>query len=165
MSESASQVVDINDRFYWSLSQLQKAFGPARETISKRLHVAGVDAVKQRAGFDVYHIRDAARAIMAGELPTFEGVDNPDDLPPKDRLDWFRGENEKTKCLKESGQLVPISEVTKEFSRVVKTCVRALETLPDILEMKCALDADEVILIERECDQVREQLADELSAD
>jgi len=94
MGESASQVVDINDRFYWSLSQLQKAFGPARETISKRLHVAGVDAVKQRGGFDVYHIRDAAWAIMAGELPTFEGVDNPDDLPPKDRLDWFRGENE-----------------------------------------------------------------------
>lgn len=158
-----SQVVDFDDRFYWSLSQLTKAFGPARETIAKRLHVAGVMARKQRAGHDVYHIAEAAAAIVAGESPSFDTVKDPDTLPPKDRLDWYRSQNERSKFLRESGELISVTDATQEMAAVVKTCVRTLETLPDILEMKCRLSADVIQLVEVECDSARAQLAKELS--
>lgn len=165
MSSDDNQIVDFNDRMYWSLAQLKQAFGSTRDTIGKRLREAGVQSLKKRHGHDVFHIHEASRAILTREISRFEGVKNPEDLPPKERLDWYRGENEKTKCLRESGVLIPGSEVTKEFSRVVKICVRSLETIPDILEMKCAMAPDQVLLVERECDLARDQLANELSAE
>ena len=158
-----SQVVDFDDRFYWSLSQLQKAFGSARETIGKRLHAAGVVPKKKRKGHDVFHIAEAAEAILSGQLPSFEEIKNPDVLQPKDRLDWYKGENEKSKYLREAGALIPVNEVAQEIAEVVKTCVRTIETLPDILEMKCSLDFDVINLIETECDNARAQLADKLA--
>jgi len=158
-----SQVVDFDDRFYWSLSQLTKAFGPARETIAKRLHAAGVQARKQRAGHDVYHIADAAIAILAGDGPSFVEVKDPDLLPPKDRLDYYRSQNERSKFLREAGELISVTDATQEMAAVVKICVRTLETLPDMIEMKCRLPADVILLVETECDNARTQLAAELS--
>lgn len=158
-----AQVVDIKDRNYWSLSQLSSAFGPARETISKRLVAAGVHSDRKRAGHEVFHIAEAARAILAGELPTWEGVEDPEKLPPKDRKDWYQSENERAKYLREAGQLVPAGEVQQQFAHVVKICVRRLETLPDVLEMKCQLPPDAVQAVEAECDAARAELARELS--
>lgn len=163
MEDKGAQVVDINDRFYWSLSQLSKAFGPARETVAKRLNQADVKAVKKRGGHDVFYIAEAAQAILAGELPSFESIKDPDKLDPKGRLDWYKGHNEKAKFLREAQELIPINEVAKEMAQIVKTCVRTIETLPDILEMKCQLPADVVSLVENECDAVRDQLAKDLS--
>jgi len=163
MEDKSAQVVDINDRFYWSLSQLQKAFGFARETISKRLHQADIQAVKQRGGHDVFHIADASRAIIAGEQPSFEEIKDPDKLDPKGRLDWYKGHNEKAKFLRESSTLIPVDEVSQEMAGVVKICVRAIQTLPDVLEMKCQLKSDAVQMIEAECDSACEQLAKELA--
>lgn len=158
-----AQVVDFNDRNYWSLSQLSSAFGPARETIAKRLALAGVKPTKKRAGHDVYHIAQAATAILAGELPSFESIEDPDKLQPKERLDWFRSQNERNKFLRESGDLVPTQECSQELAYVVKLCVRTLQTLPDILEMKCRLSPDIIQLVEAECDSAQQQLANKLA--
>jgi len=157
-----SQVVDIKDPFYWSLSQLSKAFGPARETIGKRLDAAGITSDRKKSGHDVYHIADAARAILQSDQVPFNEIRDPEKLPPKDRLDWYKGNNEKNKFEREAKTLIPEQEVSTEIASVVKTCVRTIETLPDILEMKCQLPPDVIQVIERECDQVRELLAIEL---
>jgi hypothetical protein len=163
MDNKQLQVVDINDRFYWSLSQLQKAFGSSRETISKRLHAAGVLAAKQRKGHDVFYIGEAAQAILAVDIQAAGHVKDPDLLASKDRLDWYKGANEKNKFLREAGELVRRNDVLQEFAAVVKICVRILDTLPDILEMKCALHPDTISLIEAECDSARDNLAQKLS--
>ncbi len=160
---SEAPVVDIDDRTYWSLSQLSRSFGPARETISKRLYAAGVKASRKRGGHDVYHIAEAAAAILADGIQKHEPVEDPDQLPPKDRLDWYKGENEKTKYLREAGTLIHENEVAQEMAHVVKTCVRTIETLPDVLEMKCGLSSDVINLIEAECDNARIQLAADLA--
>lgn len=162
MSAGDSQVVDINDRNYWSLSQLSSAFGPARETISKRLKKANVMAIKKRGNHDVFHIGEAARAILADEMPKFEKVDDPDALPPKDRLDYYKGENEKRKFFTESGLLVGVDDVATEMAGIVKICIRTLDTLPDMLEMKCGLSAEGVMIVESECDNARTDLAKQL---
>lgn len=165
MQAEDQQVVSINERMYWSLSQLSKAFSVSRETATKRLVIAGVEADRKRGGFDVYHIAKAAKAILDGDSFRRELIEDPDTLKPKERLDWYRGETEKSKHLREAGELIPVSEVTKEMAGVVKACVRTLDTLPDLLEMKCDLSPESIQLIERECDNVRTQLAAELTGD
>ena len=157
-----SQVVDIRDPFYWSLSQLSKAFGPARETISKRLDAAGIVSDRKKSGHDVYHIADASRAILQTDQVPFDQIKDPEKLAPKDRLDWYKGNNEKNKFEREAGTLIPVNEVSIEMAKIVKTCVRTVETLPDILEMKCQLDPDAILQIENVCDSVRDELAQEL---
>jgi len=158
MSEPA--VVEFNERYLWSLNQLSKAFGCARETVAARLH--GLKPADKRRGFNVYHIADAARAILEAETPTFENIEDPDKLPPRDRLDWYKAENEKTKCLREAGDLIPAGDVAKEFARTVKACVMTLETLPDLLEMKCSVSPETVLVIESECDTARANLSNML---
>lgn len=157
-----AQVVDFNDRNYWSLSQLSKTFCKARETIGKRLGEAGVLPAKQRHGHDVYHIADAARAILSDQLVVWEGVDDPDKLPPKERLEWYRGENEKAKHLRESGELVLAGDVASEMAAIVKICVRALDTMPDVVEMRVRPGAEVVEKLREECDKARRDIAAEL---
>lgn len=157
-----AQVVDFNDRNYWSLSQLSKTFGKARETVAKRLGEADVQPAKQRHGHDVYHIADAARAILSDRLATWEPVDDPDSLPSKERLEWYRGNNEKSKFLRESGELVLASDAAGEMAALVKILVRVLDTMPDVIEMRVRPDPAIIEQIRLECDKGRRDLAAEL---
>ncbi len=161
-----SQVTDINDKFLYSLSQLSNAFGPARETISKRLKAANVMPFGTRGTHPVYHIGQAAPAIVLGDsgARTFETIDNPDQLPPKERLDWYKSENERTKLQKESGDLVPEDEHRKALAEVVKLVVMTLETMGDDLERNGVTDTEILQRIERTSDEARERLAEKLEA-
>lgn len=163
MSDEGVQVADIQDRFLFSLSQLSTAFGPARETVSKRLQIAGVAPRGKRHGHDVYHIGDAAAVILAGNLPTFEGIEDPDKLAPKDRLDWFKSENERRKLERDEGGLVASLEVRTEIAGVVKLVTQMLDTLPDILERDCRLSIDVVGKVEEQIDALRHDLAEVLT--
>lgn len=163
MSDNQTQVVDINDKLFYSLSQLSTAFGPARETISKRLKSANVAPARKRGGHDVYHIGAASRAILADEINLNKDVNDPDTWPAKERLDYYRGNTEKRKDMLESGLLVPVEEVTAELSMVVKICTRTLDTIADNLEMKCGLSSSEVQIVEAECDNARYELAEKLA--
>ncbi len=159
MNSEGSQVTEFNDRLLFSLTQLSIAFGPARETIGKRIRAAGIRPQGKRGGHDVYHIGMAGRAILDAEKPTYEKITDPDALHPKDRLDWYKGQNEKIKFEREVQQVIPREDVSKEFAHVVKSCVRTIETLPDILEMKCNLAPDVLEVIELECDNARDELS------
>lgn len=163
MASNDTQVIDINDKYLYSLSQLSTVFGPARETISKRLKDGKVSARGERASHKVYHIGDAARAILDGEQRTFDQVDDPDSLPPKARLDWYRSETEKQKFFLASDQAVLVEDAAAEMAGIVKICVRTLDTIPDILEMKCGLSPAEIQLVEDECDAARRSLAEKLA--
>lgn len=162
MNDEEPQVADFQDRFLFSLSQLSTAFGPARETISKRLLDAGVNPRAKRRGHDVYHIGDAAPAILSGDHRSFEGVDDPDKLLPKERLDFYRSENEKMKMEKEKGALVTKAQHEQAIAELAKILIQTLETLPDALERKCNLSHEEMEQVETEMDAAREGLAQRL---
>jgi len=162
MSDEGTQVTDIQERFLFSLSQLSTAFGPARETISKRLETSGVSARAKRRGHDVYHIGDAAPAILADDLPTFEGIRDPNKLQPKDRLDWFRSETERLKLEEKQGDVLAIAAVRVEWGGLLQGVGAALDAIPDKLEQKCRLGPFELEEVENVIDSVRIQLAEEL---
>lgn len=162
MSDEGTQVADIQDRFLFSLSQLSTAFGPARETISKRLLAAGVAPRGKRRSYDVYHMGDAARAILAGDLPVFDGIKDPNKLMPKDRLDWFKSETERLKLEEKQGEVLAVEAVRVEWGGMLQKVGAALDAIPDVLEQKCRLDPAELEEIENVIDSVRVELAEQL---
>ncbi len=159
-----SQVADIQEKFLFSLSQLSRIYGPARETISKRLNQAGVKPAGEKGGHPVFHIREASRAIFEAEYGalSFDGVEDPEKLPPKDRLDYYRSQNEKSKYEREQGLLVPLDDVREEFANIIKIVVPSLDTLPDVLERKCQLPPEAIEQVEAVVGRIRDDIAKEL---
>ncbi|NCC41926.1 MAG: DUF1441 family protein, partial [Gammaproteobacteria bacterium] len=65
--------------------------------------------------------------------------DDPDKLPPKDRLDWYRGTRERTRHLQEIGELIPAADYEAALASALKAVAAGLESLPDLLERDAAL--------------------------
>lgn len=158
-----SQVADINDKFLFSLSQLSRVFGPARETVTKYLNMAGVRPAGERKGHNVYHIGDAAPAILDGQrgFVQFDGVTDPDKLPTKERLEWFRSENERLKLERDQGVLIVQSQHEDVVADVVKLVLQVFEPLPDVLERR-GVDLATVQKVEAAIDEARDKLADKV---
>lgn len=162
MTEDEQQVTDFQDRFLFSLSQLSTAFGPARETVAKRLMEAGIAPRGKRRGHDVYHIGDVVPAILLGDVQAFDGVRDPENLPPKERLDFYRSENEKMKLEREQGVLVPRGQHEQALADLAKILIQTMETLSDSLERRQRLPQAVLEQVETEIDAVREELAQRL---
>ncbi len=56
-----------------------------------------------------------------------------------ERKAWYQSERERLKFEQETAQLIPASDVRREFAIWAKAVVQVLETLPDILERDCGL--------------------------
>ena len=74
-----AEVVSQNDWFSWSLNQLSREFGIARETVGKRLSDADVKPSGLRRGHPVYRVGDAASAILVPRRQSFSGVVDPEE--------------------------------------------------------------------------------------
>lgn len=82
-----------------------------------------------------------------------------DKLLPADRKAWFQSERERLKFEQETAQLIPASDVRREFSLLTKAVVQVLETLPDILERDCGLQPAAVSRVQEIIDDLRDQMA------
>ena len=151
----------------WSISRLADELRLDRRTVAKRIRDAGIPPAGKRNGSEVYQLADVALAILAPEVVAGEGggVVDPRDLPPKDRKDFYQSENERLKVETTMGALVPAVEVEAEMAELVKMTVQFIETLPDVLERKLSLSADQVIAVQERCDHIRQQLYDKITQD
>ncbi|HAI1316851.1 TPA: DUF1441 family protein, partial [Escherichia fergusonii] len=73
-----------------------------------------------------------------------------------DRKAWFQSERERLKFQQETGELIPASEVSREFASMAKAVVQVLETLPDILERDCAMTPSAVVRVQKVIDDLRD---------
>ncbi|TAA42478.1 MULTISPECIES: DUF1441 family protein [Pseudoxanthomonas] len=144
----------------WSIARLADEFRMDRRTATKRIREAGVAPLGKRGGHDVYRLADVAPALV-DPLPSpagDEGVIDPHNLPPPDRLKWFQSENERLKLESSMGLLVPALEVEARFAELVKTLVMFMDTLPDVLERDVALSPKQVQAVQESCDRVRQEM-------
>jgi len=158
-SEAGLQIASIQDRYLFSLSQLSSAFGPSRETVTKRLRAAEIAPRGKRQGYDVYHIGDAAAAILADSTPEYDGQADPDLLPPKERLDWFKSENERFKVEVTKELLISTDAVTVEWAKILREVGLALDSIIDKLEQKAGLTSAQLVIVEAIIDSIRLALA------
>lgn len=142
--------------FTLNINQLASVTGLHRQTIASRL--ANVRVVAgSNAKLKLYSVVDILTELISRTAdPELVEVDK---LPPPDRKAWFQSERERLKFQVETAQLIPASDVRREFSEMAKAVVQVLETLPDILERDCALNAQATHRVQSIIDDLRDQMA------
>ncbi len=83
---------------------------------------------------------------------------SPENMPPKERRDWYEGEKVRVALELQSGNLLTLDDYRLELARILKQVANTLETLPDTLERKCALPPDALIAVQEEIDKERAML-------
>jgi hypothetical protein len=156
----AGEVVAQSEWFKWSLNQLSREFGIARETVQSRLRQANIEPSGDRRGHPVYGVANAAKAILIPTISQGALLNDPDRMSPKERADWYKGENDRLKFEKESGFLVVADQSREQMALIAKSGLQILETLPDILERDFSIDPKVISSIEEKIDVLRDQWAD-----
>ena len=137
----------------------------SRNTVSKRLREKNVQPSSKQSGSFVYHLKDAGPALFASEGGVSVGAfSEPDKMPPNMRKDWFQSENERVKLEKSLGLLCDSEDVARNLALQAKAVIQVLETLPDILERDCGLQPNQVMKVQRSIDDLRDNLASQVSA-
>lgn len=144
------------ENFTLNLNQLANITGLHRQTVSSRLANVRV-AAGSNAKLKLYSVVDILTELISRTADP-ETVDI-DKLLPQDRKAWFQSERERLKFQMETAQLIPASDVRREFSSMAKAVVQVLETLPDILERDCALSAQATERVQSIIDDLRDQMA------
>lgn len=156
-----AEVLTQNDYFSWSLNQLSREFGIARETVGKRLSDAGVKPSGERRGHPVYKVKDAAMAILLPQTTGFS-LDNPELMAPSDRRHWFASELDRTKLQKEQGLLISVEDCREQMVEVIMTGLPIFDSLADELERDFGFSPDIITKVEEKVDALREKWADKL---
>ncbi|MBF5132717.1 DUF1441 family protein, partial [Escherichia coli] len=97
---------------------------------------------------------DIVSAFLALPPPVAEG-----EMDAHERKAWYQSERERLKFEQETVQLIPASDVRREFAIWAKAVVQVLETLPDILERDCGLQPAAVSRVQSIIDDLRDQIA------
>lgn len=111
-----------------------------------------------RAVAEWHYGRKSKAATLGQDSPTTD----PEFLHPKDRKDWYEGEKARVFLEEKKRNLITLDEYREEMARMLKHVAHAFETLPDVLERKCALDSRVIVSMQSEIDGVRSWLADSM---
>lgn len=136
-----------------NVTQLAALSGVHRQTVNNRLKNITASG-GNGANLTLYSLTDILTEFMRVPAPVSE-----DEMDPHDRKAWYQSERERLKFEQETSQLIPASDVRREFSAMAKAIVQVLETLPDILERDCALQPAAVARVQTIIDDVRDQIA------
>jgi hypothetical protein len=142
-----------------SIRQIAEETGFDRDTVAKKLTECGVKPAGKRGGHLVFRLRDSLKALyVAGP----DGRADPEKMDPFRRKAHYQAEHEMLTLARERGELVPTIDVEQEQARVLKILVQALDTLPDVLERDCALNATTLARLEQIVDSTRDQMYEAL---
>ncbi|UCP22629.1 DUF1441 family protein [Escherichia coli] len=122
-----------------NISQLAALSGAHRQTVAARVKNIS-PAGGHESNLKLYRLTDILAELMKAPLP----VDN-EEMDPHARKAWYQSERDRLKFEQETGQLVPVSDVRRSFSVVVKAIVQVLETWQTGGEgMKYRITTDEI---------------------
>lgn len=144
------------DSYAWNITRIGEAFGMSRDTVRKRLKAANCRPVDKIRGVPQYALTTVGPALFSAQA-TAEEI-SPNEMPPGDRKDWFDSELKREKLEEIQGQLVPVEDVAREMSTLIKCIVNPLDGLIDTLERKADLTDKQAGVVQREVDAVREQM-------
>ncbi|MBU2714125.1 DUF1441 family protein, partial [Zooshikella harenae] len=123
-----SEVKNLN------ISQIAEFYDISRETVRKKIRQAGVEPVDVVRNANVYSMEDVEHLFYESNTRNLPPDYDPNDLPPKDRKDWYQSENERLKFELACSELIPAKEVRQESIKLMKTLVAFFESLPDKME-------------------------------
>lgn len=153
----AASATPIND-LLWSATRYSDVLQLDRRVVAQALEKAPSTT---HAGVRVWHVRDAMPAI-------FERINggtanrNPNEMDPKDELDYYRAQREKIKLAEDIRKMVPAADIERTITGAFKALAQTLDTLPDALERDCGLPPAAVVAAHHAVDAARDALHDTL---
>lgn len=90
---------------------------------------------------------------------------DPGELSPTEYRAFWQGKNEQLRFERDSGQLIPVEDVGRQYSSLCKSLASFCDSLPDILERDAGLSAEAIDIVQRLCDQERESLYQRIIAE
>lgn len=155
-----SNISNLGDAYNWSVAKIAEAFGLNRGTVKKRLLDANTPIANTVRGNPVYALRDIGPALFGTDPNTSsDGIQDPSQMFPKDRKDWYQSENERIKLETTLKQLVPVADVHLEMAVLVKAITQMLDTWPDKLERDKGWNAEQLTEAQIIVDELRDILA------
>lgn len=110
--------------------------------------------------FDLRAVAEWYFSSPAGE--TEDGETDPERMDPRDRKDWYDGEAKRRAIAKEAAELMTIEDYMEGQSMLLKEIAASLETLPDLLERRCNLKPDAIMLVREVLDGHRTEVANRM---
>lgn len=114
-----------------------------------------------RPEFDLLEV--AKWKFYTSEFTGVGGEIDPEKLPPRERLDWYKGEATRVKLMEMSGELIKASEMEKTLADMFKTFTGFLETLPDIMERDAGISGEVAHRMQVAIDAARDRLYAQMS--
>ena len=145
------------DSMLWTATKFSDVLKIDRRAVAQALETAPFQMHQARK---IWHVRDGMPAIFKQVygINNLMGEVNPDQLAPRDRLDYVRSQRELLKFREETKNLLPAEDVARVLGEAFKVLAQGLSALPDSLERECGLSAPTVTALHRSIDSVRETL-------
>lgn len=153
----APNVTAIDD-LLWTATRYSDVLKLDRRVVAQALETA---PSQERNGVRVWHVRDAFGAI-ADRVGGSAKKLNPNDMEPKDQLDYYRAQREKIKLAEDIRRMIPAADIEITLGAAFKSLSQTLDSLPDALERDCGLPPLAVTSVQNAIDAARNQLYDAL---
>lgn len=145
----------------WSKNRLANEYGIDRRTIDNLIKDVPPSGVK--GSHPAWLLRDVAPAISKYYIAGMsEGEDDPERMLPKDRKDWYEGEQKRIQILKTEGGLLVAEDARKEWAELLKKIMLTLDTLVDVVERDVGLERLQISRIQEIIDGAREALYNQI---
>lgn len=138
----------------FSIAQIARSMGAARDTVSRKLAAAGAEPAGERGGYAVYDLRTVVQAFTATTR-----TQDPDQMGAFERRAWVASERDRLRLEQDRGNLATREVFEDTVWSVAKICVRGLVTLPDRLERDKRVSPDVVEYIADCIGDLRDELA------
>lgn len=138
-----------------SVSGLGRLFGRDRGTIKRHIDAAKLQPAGSDRGHNVYRVEDVAAILFGSNIGD---IADPETLPPKERLDWYKGSQARRVDALEAGEVVKAEEARDAMATLIKATMLALDTLTEVVEREAKLTPDQAGAVSRIIDRERRTL-------
>ena len=143
------------DELSFSIAQVARSMGAARETVSRKLAAGHAEPSGERKGAPVYPLSEVIRCLGAAAT----GKRDPSRMNAFELRAYFAAERDRLKLGVEAGDLMPRADVSAVLGRIAGPLVRELETLPDRLERDMRVSGEVVEYVRGVIRAARDRMA------
>lgn len=141
----------------FSVPQISRLLNVSPRTLYDRIAASDLLPDGKRGQASLYALPKVIPLIL-DRFACGDKID-PDTLPPLARKHWLEGETIVRKLAVDAKELITVDEYVDALAPVLKLYGQQLETLPDVLQRKCALNPKTVIALQKMVDEWRENIA------
>lgn len=151
---SVQQPAPINE-LLWTATRYSDVLKIDRRVVAQALEKA---PSTQYNGDRVWHVRDGMPAIFKPDARKLD----PNNMEPKEALDYYRAQRERIKLAEDIRKMIPAADIERVIGEAFKSLAQSLDSLPDALERDCGLPPTAVTAAQIAVDAARELLYETL---